>query len=596
MTDPNKRKPCFAYRSFWKEFDAMRNFAFIGVKQYCVFAGNTANSLGEPYAQYDPVWKWYDSYDFAPFDEQVRNLVKICPDAEILCMIDLNSPLWLARQLYVDSYPQLSNALTNARWRAETEKYVRAFVSYAEKHYGDRIKCYIAMCGVTDEWMDYAKGDETEGKLQYYREWCRKKSLPAPEDAPTVRERFAAPHLDGTLRDPTENRDAIQYWKFHSELIADSIIHFSSIIRSLVSPDKEIGVFYGYILELVAGRLVQSGHLAYEKLEASDTIDFVISPGDYSDRPMGGGSGFMTPNGTVHLHGKSCLYEIDHRTHTANMQLTPHVALKWMNEWKNTAEDVAGLRREFCRALFHGASLWWFDMWGRFYVEKEVLEAIGGMRRLWDEYADRSFEPEAEIALFVDPESTYLINDQDLPGRKISHLYQYILKALNRLGTPYRVYSMNDIPKVSELKLAVFAGAVEITPERRSMLERRLFGKTACFWYGPSGLSDGKNWRQQDLPGEKFPLFGEITPEVLKKVAERAGVHFYIDSLCPVWAGRNLISVHTAQGGEKRIRLRKKADSVIELFSGGKVAENVSEFIYDFMEPETALFKIVTGK
>ena len=98
------KKPFFAYRSFWKEFDAMKRFARIGVNQFVVFPGNSTNSLGEPYCQYDPVWKWYDTYDFTPFDEQMNDVLRICPDAEILCMIDLNSPLWLARQLHVDSY------------------------------------------------------------------------------------------------------------------------------------------------------------------------------------------------------------------------------------------------------------------------------------------------------------------------------------------------------------------------------------------------------------------------------------------------------------------------------------------------------------
>ena len=107
------KKPFFAYRSFWKEFDAMKRFAQIGVRQFVVFGGNSTNSLGEPYCQYDSIWKWHDTYDFAPFDEQMNDVLRICPDAEILCMIDLNSPLWLARQLHVDSYAELSLAECN---------------------------------------------------------------------------------------------------------------------------------------------------------------------------------------------------------------------------------------------------------------------------------------------------------------------------------------------------------------------------------------------------------------------------------------------------------------------------------------------------
>ena len=139
------KKPFFAYRSFWKEFDAMKRFAQIGVKQFAVFAGNSTNSLGEPYCQYDTVWKWYDTYDFAPFDEQMNDVLRISPDAEILCLIDLNSPLWLARQLQVDSYSAVTLAECSSRWKKATGNYVRAFVDYAEQKYGSRIAAGAAV-------------------------------------------------------------------------------------------------------------------------------------------------------------------------------------------------------------------------------------------------------------------------------------------------------------------------------------------------------------------------------------------------------------------------------------------------------------------
>ena len=360
------RKPFFAYRSFWKEFEAKKRFTSIGVDQYVVFASHSTKSLGEPYGQYDPTWLWYDTYDFAPFDQQMNDVIGICSEAKILCMIDLNSPLWLARQLYVDSYPAVTLANAHDRWREETQKYVRAFVEHAEKKFGDRILCYILMCGVTDEWMDNSNGTDSPGKLRAYREWCARKGLPEPADIPGIVARFHTSHelTKMQMRDPVTDHEAVQYWRFHSEFNVESILNFASLVRSLVSRPVELGVFYGYILELEC-HSVRRAHLAYEKLESSPLVDFLISPGEYRDRDMGGGSGFMTPNGTVKLHGKDCLYEIDHRTTTANMQLTPHVALPWMKAWKTPAEDRAGLRREFCRALFHGAHLWWFDMWVR---------------------------------------------------------------------------------------------------------------------------------------------------------------------------------------------------------------------------------------
>ena len=580
------KKPYFAYRSFRKEFDTMKKFAKIGVKQFCVFPGHSSNSLGEPYSQYAPVWRWFNTYDFAPFDEQMSDIFNICEDAQILCLIDLNSPSWLAHQLHIDSYSQLSEAICDERWLLATENYLAAFVDYAESRYPGRILCYILMCGETDEWMDCSNGTETEPKRKRFQEWCAARNIPVPLDAPTCRQRDEAPRANRVFRNPKSDAVALNYWKWHSDLVADTIIRFSSLVRERVDADREIGVFYGYILELGAAA-VQRGHLAYEKLESSSTIDFIISPGDYKDRAMGGGSGFMAPNGTTHLHRKGTLYEIDHRTHSANMKLTPYVELKCDHRWKNLDEDRAGLRREFCRALFHGASLWWFDMWGKFYDDPENIEVISSCRRIWEQYADFSFEPDAEVALIVDPESAFLIHR----GCDCSDLLRPVQNALNRLGTPHRIYSMNDIPNLNPIpRFMIFAGAVEISPVKYAMLEKHVFNRIPCFWYGPSGLTDGNRWRRQPLPGVNFPDFKAITPEIIRHQAELAGVHFYTDAFCPVWAGRSLLAVHSGKGGMLSIRLKEEAGRVTELFSGKNVAESCSGFISEFIGPETKLF------
>ncbi len=576
-------KPFFAYRSFWKDFETVRRFAETGVKEYCVFAGNTANSLGEPYSQYETVWKWFDAYDFTPFEEQMTDLLRIVPDARVICLIDLNSPLWLARQMHLDSYFQLGNALANQEWRKRTEQYVSAFTEYAQKNYGERIIAYVLMCGKTDEWMDHANGDETVEKLLLYQEWCRQNGFPVPNEIPSVLRRENAPWENGKLRDPVQNVDAVRYWKFNSEFIADGILHFAALVRQFLREEQKIGVFYGYILELGA-LAVSLGHLAYEKLEASSLIDFLISPGDYGDREMGGGSGFMTPNGTLHLHGKGCLYEIDHRTHTANMKLTPYVELQ-STAWRNLTEDIAGMKREFCRTLFHGSSLWWFNMWGGFYSDPRHFETIRQCRMLWEKYADPTFQPEAETALIVDPENALLLHDEE------TLIYRQAQNALNRMGTPYLIYSLNDLPSLPpSIRLLIFAVMPEITPEKRNFLEQYAFPGRHCCWYGPCGLTDGNGNPAGNLPGTRIRNISDFTPEFLRSEAKAAGVHFYTDMLCPVWAGRNLLSIHTAQGGRKTISLKRKTAQVTELFSGAAVAEECSSFDYHFKAPDTVLF------
>ncbi len=57
-----EQKPlAFAYRSFWPEFGAMRQFKDAGVNTVCIFAANTDNSLGKPHSKYPPVWHWFEA-------------------------------------------------------------------------------------------------------------------------------------------------------------------------------------------------------------------------------------------------------------------------------------------------------------------------------------------------------------------------------------------------------------------------------------------------------------------------------------------------------------------------------------------------------
>ena len=84
-----RKPPFFAYRSFWPEFEAMRQFKEAGVDTVCIFAANTDNSLGQPYSQYPPVWRWFGKYDFDSLNRQFDDVLAVNPNANFICMIDL---------------------------------------------------------------------------------------------------------------------------------------------------------------------------------------------------------------------------------------------------------------------------------------------------------------------------------------------------------------------------------------------------------------------------------------------------------------------------------------------------------------------------
>jgi len=614
------QKPlAFSYRSFWPEFGAMAQFRDAGVDTVCIFAANTDNSLGKPYCKYPPVWRWFGKYDFASLDKQYDDVLAVNSNATFICMVDLNTPVWLQRQLSLqghsaecESFTMLSCACANPAWRKATGEYLDAVVGHMEARYGDRVKAYLLACGQTDEWMDYSRGVAGRTKTQAWKAWLKaqgRAEVPVP-----ALERIDRAALDNFIRDPAVERDVIDYAQFTGDTVADAVLDFAGRTRAKIPRQRQIGMFFGYILELTHARLVWAGHLEYERLYASPDIDFFISPGTYGDRPMGGGSGFMVPNGTRRLNGKGFLHEIDHRTPTYNCALDEYVSIGWMVPWKDQAETDAGLKREFALAIVNSASLWCFDMWGGVFKTPETLKVVAQSKRLWDAYADGAATSRAEVALVVDPQSARLVNDQN---PLVAQIYQGTRNKLNRLGAPFEVFSFNDLARadLKPFKLLVFPGLFELTPEKSALLGKVALreGRTAVFAYAP-GISDGRTLdpdRVKTLTGTAFKTPGvstvkrdgwtsvyagsyeALTPAVLRQAAVAAGVTIYCEEAVPVYANERLVAIHMAQGGEKTITLPVSCREVKELYTGRAVPVSDKKFRYTFAAPDTALFELV---
>lgn len=609
-----KLRRFFAYRSFWPELETVRRFGETGINTVAVFPSNTCNSLGEPYSKYPPNWLWFDTYDFEPVKRQFDDLLSANPNAEFLVMLDLNSPLWLTRQLYAvngDSYANLSEAVSIPRWREATGTYCDALVDFLEEHYGSRIRAYIPACGSTDEWMDLCDGGAGKYKSERYRAWCREKGLPVPDDVP-ARSRRGRFGFENVLRDPATDAESIRYWRFTSSLVCDTIREFADRVRKRCGREIEPGVFYGYILEL-GGDWVKKGHLAYQELLASGSIDFLISPGTYEHRKIGDGGGFMVPMGTVRRFGRNYLHECDQRTHCFNPNLSRAVRLEFQH-WQDEAEDIAGMRREMALSLIHHTSLWWFDMWGGYYQSPAVFDNLARMKELWDRYSGDDSPGRAEIALVVDPDGAALVNDEaagaDRFHRDLCHL-------LNRVGAPFEAVSFDDLlePGAAEkYKFLVFASIFELNEERlRRYRERIAGGGRTILWLYAAGISDGiqiQLERNRELAGVPFGTPGlslteydshrtlylcrpeELTVPLLRQAVRDAGVHIWTEEEAPVFANARLAAFHTARGGERSLMFPAEVTAVTELFSGRRFELRNHCLAYPFDTPDTVLFEL----
>lgn len=612
------KMPMLAYRTFLAPLNTIEKFAGMDYDTLCLFPAHTVNSRGTPYCPYPPVWKWFDRLDFAPFDEMVHDFSKAMPDAKFICMIDMNSPTWLEHYNAFecsDTFNNLGRAIHNPFWQKATNDYFKEFLHRTHRKYGDRIQAYVLACGATDEWFDYSLGNEDSYRREAWRKWCLKNNLPDPVDIPSISAREHAPH-GGFLRDPVQNKVAVDYWHFCNETIADTILHFASIAKSIVKDKAEIGCFYGYILEKTGFTLVSCGHLEYERVLASPDIDFLISPGTYTNqRNMGGGSGFLIPHGTASVYGKRLFHECDHRTHTYNPYLAPDITLRLCTAWPDEKSTVAGLKREAALALINRTHLWWFDMWGDYYQGEAVMKTIGKVRKIWDNHAAAPAKDVCEIAFIVDPESTYYLwqNHEDIP-----QVFRETRNKMNLIGAPFEIYSFNDIPKIkslSQYKMIVFSSLFHLTEEKKKILRKYILkNKRTVLWLGLAGVMDNEIYdpancrkltgisdpdsnfaaivKQNNWNSVWIPDYYKVTSAIMKQIAEHAGVHLYTRQEWPVFAEGNLLSIHTGTGGEETISIPRDSGTVTELFTGKTIRYENGKFTYRFKKPDTVLFEL----
>ena len=608
-----------AYRSFQKELEETKAFAEMGVKLRAFGICNTDNAFGKPYSDYPPIWLGPDEYDFAPLDQMVDDLLKASPDAEFICLLDMNTPRWLARKLHIDSFDAISHAAALDEWRSEAKKYLAALVPYMERRWGDRIRAYSLMAGQTTEWFEFGGATTASmAKDAAWRRWCGLRGTPHGDTVPSAAAlRKAA--FEGVVYDPANEGAKIDYWRFHNALVADTLLDFAHALRGLAGSGKEIGAFFGYGLICNKG-LGSIGHLDYGRVAASPDIDWFSSPATYSDRECGFGTGSMAVAGTLRRHGKRLFHEIDFWPETR----TP--PWKHWIYWSRPEETLAGNVREAAFALVNGASWWWFDMWGGMYSNPDVRRRIAKFAELHARLAGRMPQSEADILVVFDPDSACgvvdpffgedsgLCPDGFVPAQGCG---EQVRNVVNRIGAVYDTCSFDDLAHIdlSRVRLVCLPGAWTITPEKAKVLRDFVCrdGRTVLWTYAP-GVSDGASLdadRVAAWAGVPFKTPGIsttrmdgwtagyaydwrlLTPEAMRSVAAAAGCFFHTDELLPVCSNGRLLAVHCGNGGEKRIRLRRRCSEVVDILDDRVVARDCDDFTDTFATPDTKLYELL---
>ncbi|MCK4982186.1 MAG: hypothetical protein KAS17_04630 [Victivallaceae bacterium] len=489
-----------AFRSFRPEERNIREFYDAGVRLMSVLHTGLNCTLDVPYSSFGEIGLGKGKYDFAAIDRKMDMFIENAPEAYFNIMLQLDTRPW-----YLSENPECSNTFLNLvenagydKWRNDVTEYLTDVIKYIEGKYGEKVFAYSFFCGGSCEWYTNSQcPGKPDGLIRNHP--LKERAFREYENSEAALPSMAAlEHCShGNFRDPQKDADALRYWKFHNNIIGDTILYFASQFQNIVQHQKLLGLFYGYLLELSGKRFMHEGHMGYEKVWQSDDIDMIFAPASYGKtRNFDGPSGFLLTVDSLKLHNKLYFHEMDHRTWIAPAEVeTGRKIPGWSSKPNNEFESRMILRREFALSETKCIGKWWFDFFGGYYYTKGLEEEIRLSVDVNNKIRDLPLKNITQIAFFGDVESMYYVSENCTFSFDTIHKLR---DNLARCGAPYDLFNFSDLdnPNINheQYKLYIFPNIFKLDPDKfrfiRETLERA--GKTILWIYAPGIIADDK--------------------------------------------------------------------------------------------------------
>ncbi|MGN0179550.1 MAG: hypothetical protein ACI4DY_08940 [Monoglobaceae bacterium] len=542
----NKIIEPLSFKSFRPTKRNISEFYSAGVRLFSILTSGLNNFLGVPYSLYGESWIGENEYDFSVIDAQIDLFLENAPEGYFALMIQLDTREWFLEKHKdcPNSFYYLSQTACYDEWRRQAADYLKAVIIHTEEKYGDKMYGYFLLGGKTTEWFSYA--DHGEGNLHKER-WYRKAIGDNSAEIPGKQERDHTEN--GIFRNPAVDQKAVNYWRLHNNLIADTVLYFAGEAQSVIKHKKLLGVYFGYLFDLLDTRLLEEGHLEFEKIFRSEDIDMISSPSSYYHRQHGDTSGLMVTLESLLKHNKLYYLEFDHITYISPPAVNG-VEIPGGDSKLKCFQDTADvMRRDFMLCASRGAALWWFDMFEGWFYDKRLMNEIRKMVEIKERLSEIEQYSVSEIAVFAEgAPSMYYVN-------QYCGLNNYYLNAqldgLARMGAPYDLYAIGDAEHLEkDYKLYIFLNQFKIDKSVKMFAKHILEEKKAdILWmYAPNCILDGKeleegiseitgmNVKALEVAGEKaivmnereeVKLYGDISPVFYVDDSETEQIAYY---------------------------------------------------------------------
>lgn len=486
-------------------------------------------SIFNIYLRFD--WTAPETYDFQKIDAKMDEYLKLKPDALFIPRILLTPGDW-----WCTTFPQeitmrddgspagmfgkaCHPSLASDQYRELSHKAMNAFIAHVEGKYSNNILGYQVGNGFGGEWLMFNSFWETRpgqapptkfGVEDYspparreFRRWLRTKYRTEDSlrrswhndkvtfenaDPPDERERYSTTH--GIFFDPAVSMRVPDYFAFFNEMTSEVLLENAAWVKELTHRKKIVGSFYGYLwCNFPNLSVVHTGHLGMERVFSSPNIDFIASPYTYDNKGIGGPNNSQTLPADVQLHGKLYFNEVDTETYLHQRQW------RWGNSLhnpQNFEETKALLVRDYAYALTNSFGMWWTDLFGGTYHDDKIIDLLGRLKSIDNQYLESDRRSTADIAVVLDESSfTYFGDGEPLFNALLTAQKQWEFAFI---GAPWDPYLLSDMgnPSLRDYKLYIFLNTFHVKPDEREAIHRRLQrnGATAVWVYAPGYIQD----------------------------------------------------------------------------------------------------------
>ena len=511
--------------------------------------------------------------DYCEFDSRVGEILALCPNAFIFPRINITMPRrWIAQnpEECVDTPTGKREALYSEKFLRDAGELLTELIAHIrQSDYSDRIAGYQLCGGTTQEWFHHdLKGSFCKNSLSQFRLWMKERY-----------NRVDIPEFSKVDLGKAEYKEIFaRFGEFSCEMAAKTAEHFSKLLKEYLCGEQIVGIFYGYNVFL---NDVFWGHHGLRHIIDSPYIDFFSSPCGYDDgRKLGIDWSDMLPAASLKAHNKLYFVECDIRTHlTRPMQgsrpgryadgiylQTDNNGNKTVWAGPDTKElSLSALRKAFAHQLTRGHGVWWFDMWGGWYHDSDIMNELQKMKDISEGSLNKAADayPKAEAVIFVDERAYF---------EEICHSVNIIRGNMGNLGIPFDFCMVEDCEAViGNYKAAVFTAPVSSDA-----------GKNA------KELCKLKNVPYIEVSPEKT----YFTKEELSGFFSDCGAHCYTEDGNVIYCGNGFLGVHAAKDGKVIITLPCKY-KIRPLF-GADLTKCESDKIKIYMKQfETAVFELI---